>query len=97
MTITKLELVQRVVDSSKLSKHDAKLLVDNFFEIMCAALENGEEIKISGFGSFNMRDKKARPGRNLHTGEVVTIGERRVVTFKPGEHLKKAEELCTTD
>lgn len=92
MSITKIELIQSLVENIHISKQDAKILVDNFFDIMSSALEKGEEVKISGFGSFNMRDKKSRPGRNLHTGEAVTISERRVVTFKQGAHLKRLAE-----
>ncbi|HSX19629.1 MAG TPA: integration host factor subunit alpha [Gammaproteobacteria bacterium] len=94
MNITKAELAQNLSDKFKLSKQDAKDLVDNFFTQIIEALAHGEELKITGFGSFALRDKKSRPGRNPRTGEAVVISERRVVTFKQGQKLKEhvAEE-----
>ena len=63
-----------------------------FFEVIKLELENGNDVKISGFGNFNLRDKAARPGRNPKTGEDVTISERRVVTFKSGLKLRSKLE-----
>lgn len=59
------------------------------FEIIKGKLENGENVKISGFGSFTVRDKKARRGRNPQTGEEITIAARRVLSFKPSNVLRK--------
>jgi integration host factor subunit alpha len=92
MNLTKADLAQMLSANMSLSKHDSKILVDNFFAVLSEALEQGEEIKITGFGSFSLRDKRARPGRNPRTGQEVTITERRVVTFKQGQKLK--EKLC---
>jgi integration host factor subunit alpha len=64
-------------------------LVENFFAEICAALSRGEDVKISGFGNFTMRNKSERPGRNPRTGEDVIITRRRVVTFKQGQALKR--------
>lgn len=88
MSLTKAELANSLCDKLGLSKSDAKELVDNFFEEISLALERSEPIKISGFGNFELKDKKARPGRNPKTGEEVTISPRRVVTFKQGQKLR---------
>ncbi|MFP6683407.1 MAG: integration host factor subunit alpha [Polyangiaceae bacterium] len=88
---TKFELVQAVY--SKLggfSKKEAADLVDLVFELMKETLGRGEQIKISGFGNFVLRDKRARQGRNPQSGEPITITARRVLTFKPSQLLKQA-------
>ena len=59
-----------------------------FFEEICAALEIGEQVKLSGFGNFELRDKVERPGRNPKTGQKIIIAARRVVTFRPGQKLR---------
>ena len=66
------------------------MLVDSFFEEVRAHLESNEDVKLSSFGNFETRDKKARPGRNPKTGEEVEISSRRVVTFHAGQKLKQA-------
>jgi integration host factor subunit alpha len=88
MSLTKAELANSLCDKLGLSKADAKELVENFFEEICLTLEKGDPIKISGFGNFELKDKKARPGRNPKTGAEVTISPRRVVTFKQGQKLR---------
>lgn len=88
MSLTKAELANSLCNKLGLSKIEAKELVDNFFEVISLSLERGEAIKISGFGNFELKDKKARPGRNPKTGEEVTISPRRVVTFKQGQKLR---------
>ena len=75
-----------------LNKREAKELIESFFEQIKKSLEEGNDIKLSGFGNFNLRDKAARPGRNPKTGEEVTISSRRVVTFKSGLKLKSKLE-----
>src|SRR3569833_3381120 len=70
----------------------APAFVEAFFEEVRAALEKGEQVKLSGFGNFNLRDKKQRPGRNPKTGEEIPITARRVVTFHPGQKLKARVE-----
>ncbi len=74
------------------SKRDAKDTVEVFFEEIRKALENGEQVKLSGFGNFDLRDKNERPGRNPKTGEDIPITARRVVTFRPGQKLKARVE-----
>ena len=75
-----------------LNKREAKELIECFFEQIKKSLENGKDIKLSGFGNFILRNKAPRPGRNPKTGEEVTISERRVVTFKSGLKLKSKLE-----
>jgi integration host factor subunit alpha len=67
-------------------------MVELFFEEIKASLENGEQVKISGFGKFELRDKSSRPGRNPKTGEEIPISARRVVTFRSGQKLKARVE-----
>jgi len=88
MTLTKAEIVEQILESVDLSPQVAKEYVDAFYEEISLSLENGVDVKLSGFGNFTLRDKKARPGRNPKTGEEVTIEERRVVTFKAGQKMK---------
>ena len=76
------------VDGRGVNKREAKEMVELFFEEIRSSLENNEEVKLSGFGNFDIRDKKSRPGRNPKTGEEVAVTARRVVTFKPGQKLK---------
>ena len=88
---TKYELVQAVYGKlGGFSKKEAADLVDLIFELMKETLGRGENIKISGFGNFVMRDKNERQGRNPQTGEPITISSRRVLTFKPSQLLKQA-------
>ena len=89
MTLTKAELADILVDKvSNVTKNDAKEIVELFFEEIRSTLARGEEIKISGFGNFQLRDKPQRPGRNPKTGEEVPITARRVVTFHARQKLK---------
>jgi len=92
MAVTKADLVEKLLEELGLNKRDAKLLVDHFFEEIKTALEVGRPVKLSGFGNFDLRDKKQRPGRNPKTGEEIPISARRVVTFKPGQKLKAKVE-----
>ncbi len=75
-----------------LNKREAKELVEIFFEQIRSSLENGSQVKLSGFGNFDLRDKNQRPGRNPKTGEEIPISARRVVTFRPGQKLKARVE-----
>ena len=91
-SLSKARLVETLCDELALAKPDARFIVDEFFESIRDALEQGHDVKLSGFGNFVLRDKTARPGRNPKTGEMVPVTARRVVTFKPGSKLKKAVE-----
>ncbi len=87
-TLTKADLADILSDTYGFNKREAKTLVDAFFEEVRATLASGEQVKLSGFGNFELRDKNPRPGRNPRTGEEVPIEARRVVTFKPGQKLR---------
>ena len=87
-SVTKQDFSDRIVTNVGLSTQDAKELVNIFFEEITIALENGNNVKISGFGNFSLNDKTSRPGRNPKTGEDVIIEARRVVSFKGGDKLK---------
>ena len=76
-----------------LNKREAKELIEAFFEQIKKSLEEGNDIKLSGFGNFDLRDKNQRPGRNPKTGEEIPISARRVVTFRPGQKLKAKVDL----
>lgn len=97
MTLTKADMADRLFDDVGLNKRESKELVEAFFCEVRAALERGEIVKLSGFGNFNLRDKKQRPGRNPKTGEEIPISARRVVTFHAGQKLKGRVELYTGD
>lgn len=86
--LTKACIAERLFLEVGLNKHEAKDLVDIFFEEIRVALEKGHHVKLSGFGNFCLRDKSARPGRNPKTGEEIAVSARRVVTFRPGQKLK---------
>ena len=88
MALTKAEMAQRLFEDVGLNKREAKEFVDAFYEVVRDALERGEQVKLSGFGNFDLRQKNQRPGRNPKTGEEIPISARRVVTFRPGQKLK---------
>lgn len=89
--MTKADIVQAVYDRlGGFSKRESADLVDLVFEMMKETLGRGEKIKISGFGNFVLRDKRARQGRNPQTGEPIVITQRRVLGFKPSQILKQA-------
>lgn len=92
MALTKADMAERLYEELGLNKREAKELVEAFFEEMRIALESGDQVKLSGFGNFESRDKKERPGRNPKTGEDIPITARRVVTFRPGQKLKARVE-----
>jgi integration host factor subunit alpha len=90
--LTKAEMAERLFEELGLNKREAKEVVELFFEEVRSSLENNEQVKLSGFGNFDLRDKSQRPGRNPKTGEEIPITARRVVTFKPGQKLKARVE-----
>ncbi|MEM7303960.1 MAG: integration host factor subunit alpha [Pseudomonadota bacterium] len=92
MALTKANMAENLFEELGLNKREAKELVEVFFEEVRLALEEGEEVKLSGFGNFILRDKNQRPGRNPKTGEEIPITARRVVTFRPGQKLKSRVE-----
>ena len=88
MALTKAEMAERLFEEVGLNKREAKEFVDAFFEVVRGALERGQQVKLSGFGNFDLRKKNQRPGRNPKTGREIPISARRVVTFRPGQKLK---------
>lgn len=88
MTLTKAELIDSVYEKVGFSKKEASDLVELVFETMKEELCKGDAIKISGFGKFRVRAKKARMGRNPQTGEVMEISARKVLTFTPSRILR---------
>ena len=92
MSLTKADIADHLFDEVGLNKREAKEFVDSFFEAVRNALEEGENVKLSGFGNFQLRDKNQRPGRNPKTGEEIPISARRVVTFRPGQKLRARVE-----
>ncbi len=97
MALTKAELAENLFENIGITKRDAKETVEAFFEEIRKALESGEQVKLSGFGNFDLREKNERPGRNPKTGEDIPITARRVVTFRPGQKLKARVESLTID
>ena len=89
-TITKAELVERIFDGVGLNQRESKEMVEALFKEITDCLERGEDVKLAGFGVFNVRDKPERPGRNPKTGEEAPISARRVVTFHASASLKNA-------
>ena len=92
MTLTKAELADMLFEKVGLNKREAKEFVDAFFDVLRDALETGQQVKLSGFGNFDLRKKNQRPGRNPKTGEEIPISARTVVTFRPGQKLKERVE-----
>ena len=97
MTLTKSDIVEDLNNEIGLNKREAKELVDMLFDDIKNLLSEGQEVKLSGFGNFQLRDKSPRPGRNPRTGEDVEISARRVVTFKAGQKLKESVKTLTNE
>lgn len=91
-TLTKAELAEMLFDQVGLNKRESKDMVEAFFDVIREALEQGDSVKLSGFGNFQLRDKPQRPGRNPKTGEIIPIAARRVVTFHASQKLKSLVE-----
>lgn len=88
-TLTKADMVEHISKRLNLSHQQAKFLVEKFFEELSSHLKEGRDVKLSGFGNFELKDKNSRPGRNPKTGEVVPVSARRVVTFKAGQKFRQ--------
>ena len=90
-------MAERLFEDLGLNKREAKEMVESFFDELRESLAANEQVKLSGFGNFDLRDKAQRPGRNPKTGEEVPISARRVVTFRPGQKLKdRVDEYAGT-
>ncbi len=88
-SLTKAELSELLYERIGLNKRESKDMVDAFFDLIRDALAAGEDVKMSNFGNFQLRDKAQRPGRNPRTGEVIPIRARRVVTFHPSQKFRE--------
>lgn len=92
MALTKADFAESLFEELGLNKREAKEIVELFFDEIKDSLSKGEQVKLSGFGKFELRDKNSRPGRNPKTGEEIPITARRVVTFRSGQKLKARVE-----
>jgi len=90
--LTKAKMADQLFEELGLNKREAKEIVELFFDEIRDSLENNIQVKLSGFGNFDLREKGERPGRNPKTGEEIPITARRVVTFRPGQKLKARVE-----
>ena len=96
--LTKAQLAELLFDQIGLNKRESKDMIDAFFDLVSQKLVDGEDVKISGFGNFQIRTKAARPGRNPRTGESIPIQARRVVTFHGSHKLKEhIQGVAATD
>jgi len=92
MALTKANMAEYLFEELGLNKREAIDILELFFEEIKSTLEAGQQVKLSGFGNFDLRDKTSRPGRNPKTGEVIPVSARRVVTFRAGDKLKASVE-----
>jgi len=88
--MTKGDIVERIYEKVGFSKKEANDVVESIFEIIKLRLQDGQKVKISGFGNFVVNQKRPRKGRNPQTGDEITISGRRVLTFKASQVLKKS-------
>ncbi|AWH90634.1 integration host factor subunit alpha [Buchnera aphidicola (Melanaphis sacchari)] len=96
MVLTKNQISENLFKKLDLTKCDSKEFVNFFFEEVSKSLERGENVKLSGFGNFILKDKKSRPGRNPRTGKIILIPSRRVVVFKAGQKLKNTIKFSSS-
>lgn len=87
--LTKAQLADLLFDQIGLNKRESKDMIDAFFDLIAQRLVDGKDVKLSGFGNFQIRTKAPRPGRNPRTGEAIPIQARRVVTFHASSKLKE--------
>lgn len=90
MTLTKDVLIEMIRDKVGFPVKEAKEILEIILEEVKTRLEDGKEVKISGFGKWTVKEKRTRPGRNPHTGEKIEISARRVVTFHPSDKMREA-------
>jgi integration host factor subunit alpha len=88
--MTKADMVEKIYEKIGFSKKESAELVETVFDIIKTTLEQGEKIKIAGFGNFVIKEKADRRGRNPQTGDEITITARKILTFKPSQVLKAA-------
>jgi integration host factor subunit beta len=87
--MTKAELVEEVARSTQLTKKHAEIIVNTVFDSIVSSLKDGEKIELRGFGSFRIRHRNARVGRNPKTGAKVQVPAKRIPYFKPGKELRE--------
>ena len=87
--LTKAQLAEMLFEQIGLNKRESKDMIDAFFDLIAESLVEGQDVKISGFGNFQIRTKSPRPGRNPRTGEAIPIEARRAVTFHASHKLKE--------
>ena len=95
--LTKAQLAEMLYEQIGLNKRESKDMVDAFYDLIGARLVAGEDVKLSGFGNFQIRTKAPRPGRNPRTGELIPIAARRVVTFHASQKLKEMLQADDTE
>ena len=88
--MTKADLIEKISLMTAFTKKESSEIVERLFDVVKTTLEAGENIKIAGFGNFEVKEKAARNGRNPQTGEIIEITPRKVLTFKPSQVLKKS-------
>jgi integration host factor subunit alpha len=88
--MTKADIVEKIYEKVGFSKKESAELVETVFDLIKTTLEDGDKIKIAGFGNFVVKEKSDRRGRNPQTGEEITIVARKILTFKPSQVLKSA-------
>ena len=88
--MTKADLIEKISLMTAFTKKESSEIVERVFDVVRSTLEAGENIKIAGFGNFEVKEKAARRGRNPKTGETLEIASRKVLTFKPSQVLKKS-------
>jgi DNA-binding protein HU-beta len=88
--VNKMELIERIAEEADLPKGEAQKHIDAFEQVVAEALKEGEEVRITGFGKFSLRERKAREGRNPQTGEKMKIAASKVPAFSAGNALKEA-------
>jgi len=96
-TLTKADLSEMLFERIGLSKRESKDMVDAVFDLVHETLSEGTDVKLSGFGNFQVRSKAARPGRNPRTGEIIPIKARQVVTFHVSAKLKDMVQTSGAD
>lgn len=88
-TLTKLDIIEYLMENLSMTRQEGRLFVEKFFWVLSDNLIKGHQVKLSGFGNFEVRQKSKRPGRNPKTGEAVDVTARRVVTFKAGQKMRR--------
>jgi len=94
MTLTKAQIIEALFAKNIFIKTQSAQTIDTFFELIKQSLQNGEDVLISGFGKFSVKEKQARRGRNPKTGEPLKLSPRKVVSFKCSRVLRVAIKIC---